>query len=65
MALTGMGVNPDRVAMRGYGEAYPVAPNDTVGNRQLNRRVEIVLSNDGAVIPPRLLQPRLGQANKD
>ena len=52
-ALLGMGVAPERVAMRGYGEAYPVAANDTAGNRQLNRRVEIVLSNDGNAIPAR------------
>jgi len=52
-ALTGLGVPRERVAMRGYGEAYPVASNDNAGNRQLNRRVEIVLSNEGAPIPPR------------
>jgi outer membrane protein OmpA-like peptidoglycan-associated protein len=39
--------------MRAYGEAFPVAPNDTASNRQLNRRVEIVLSNENAQIPPR------------
>lgn len=52
-ALTGMGIAPQRVAMKGYGEAYPVAANDTAGNRQLNRRVEIVLSNSAAPIAPR------------
>ncbi len=39
--------------MRAYGEAFPVAPNDNAGNRQMNRRVEIVLSNEGAAIAPR------------
>lgn len=52
-ALTGMGIAQQRVAMKGYGEAYPVAANDTPGNRQLNRRVEIVLSNSAAPIAPR------------
>lgn len=52
-ALMGMGVGRERIAVRGYGEAFPVAPNDTAGNRQLNRRVEIVLSNEGSQIPPR------------
>jgi outer membrane protein OmpA-like peptidoglycan-associated protein len=52
-ALLGMGVAPQRVAMKGYGKAYPVANNDTPGNRQLNRRVEIVLSNAGNPIAPR------------
>ena len=45
-ALQELGVARERVAIRGYGEAYPVAANDTAQNRQLNRRVEIVLSDD-------------------
>jgi len=53
MALTGMGVPRDRIAMKAYGEAFPVAANDNASNRQLNRRVEIVLSNANAPIPPR------------
>lgn len=52
-ALTSLGVERQRVATRGYGEAYPVAANDSASNRQLNRRVEIVLSNENAPIPPR------------
>jgi outer membrane protein OmpA-like peptidoglycan-associated protein len=52
-ALTGMGITRERVATRGYGEAYPVAGNVSAGDRQLNRRVEIVLSNEGVAIPPR------------
>jgi outer membrane protein OmpA-like peptidoglycan-associated protein len=52
-ALVDMGVARERVAMRAYGEAFPVAPNDNAGNRQLNRRVEVVLSNEGAPIAPR------------
>jgi outer membrane protein OmpA-like peptidoglycan-associated protein len=52
-ALTSLGVPREHVALRGYGEAYPVASNDNASNRQLNRRVEIVLSNEGASIPPR------------
>ena len=52
-ALGGMGVPRDRIAMKAYGEAFPVAANDTASNRQRNRRVEIVLSNENAQIPPR------------
>ena len=52
-ALGSLGVPRDRIAMKAYGEAFPVAPNDTASNRQLNRRVEIVLSNENAQIPPR------------
>lgn len=44
-ALQEMGVSRERIAIRGYGETYPVAANDTAQNRQLNRRVEIVLSD--------------------
>jgi outer membrane protein OmpA-like peptidoglycan-associated protein len=51
-ALLGLGVARNQVATRGYGEAYPVAPNDTLMNRQLNRRVEIVLSDERGVIAP-------------
>lgn len=51
-ALQELGVSRERVAVRGYGETYPVAANDTAQNRQLNRRVEIVLSDaDGKVMP--------------
>lgn len=52
-ALQLAGVNRDRIATRGYGVAYPVAANDTAKNRQLNRRVEIVLSDATGKITPR------------
>ena len=52
-ALMGMGISSNRIATRGYGEAYPVASNSDAGNRQLNRRVEIVLSQNGAPISNR------------
>ncbi|HEY5800194.1 MAG TPA: OmpA family protein [Burkholderiaceae bacterium] len=52
-ALAGMGVARDRIATKGYGEAYPVASNDNAGNRQRNRRVEIVLSEDNQRVSPR------------
>lgn len=52
-ALMEMGISRDRISIRGYGEAYPVASNDTASGRQLNRRVEIVLSEDGGKIAPR------------
>ena len=52
-ALLDLGVARSQIAVRGYGEAYPVAPNDTAMNRQLNRRVEIVLSDERGVITPR------------
>jgi outer membrane protein OmpA-like peptidoglycan-associated protein len=41
--LVGQGVDGIRLKIRGYGEADPVASNDTVDGRQQNRRVEIVI----------------------
>ena len=52
-ALESMGVARERMAARGYGEAYPIAANDTSGNRQLNRRVEIILSGDNGRVAAR------------
>ena len=52
-ALLRQGVSRDQVETRGYGAAYPVTDNDTAANRQLNRRVEIVLSDDSGHIAPR------------
>lgn len=52
-ALLGSGVNGSRVATQGYGEAHPVADNDSSGGRQQNRRVEIILSDEGGKIAPR------------
>jgi len=34
------------MVVRGYGKAYPVASNDSPEGRQLNRRVEVVISED-------------------
>lgn len=52
-ALLGMGVSGDRIATRGYGESHPVAANDTAQNRRLNRRVEIVISDESGKVTPR------------
>jgi outer membrane protein OmpA-like peptidoglycan-associated protein len=52
-ALLDMGVGTERIKSRGYGESYPVAGNDTAAGRQLNRRVEIIVSDDSGTIAPR------------
>lgn len=52
-ALRDLGVAPARIATRGYGETHPVAANDTAQNRQLNRRVEIIISNETGRIAQR------------
>lgn len=45
--LVDNGIAPERIVARGYGEAYPVAPNDTAAGRARNRRVDIVILNEG------------------
>lgn len=45
-SLVDMGISNDRISTHGYGEDSPVATNDTASGRQLNRRVEIILSDD-------------------
>ena len=52
-ALLGMGVDRAQLASQGYGESHPVAGNENAGGRQMNRRVEIVLSDESGVIAPR------------
>jgi outer membrane protein OmpA-like peptidoglycan-associated protein len=52
-ALVNAGVAPDRITVTGYGETSPVATNDTPAGRQLNRRVEVVLSDEAGRIAPR------------
>ena len=41
--LASKGVAEQRLAASGYGEAFPIAPNDTKAGRAQNRRVEIQL----------------------
>ena len=52
-ALADMGVDRQRITSRGYGKAHPVAGNDNASGRQMNRRVEIVLSDESGQIKQR------------
>jgi outer membrane protein OmpA-like peptidoglycan-associated protein len=52
-ALVQAGVESNRVVVQGYGEANPVASNDSTAGRQLNRRVEIVISDESGAIASR------------
>lgn len=53
MAIIQRGIDAQRVRALGYGEDFPKAGNDSAGSRQLNRRVEIIVSNGDAAIPGR------------
>lgn len=52
-SLVDMGVSSDRITTHGYGKGSPVASNDTAAGRQLNRRVEIILSDDNGNVSSR------------
>ncbi len=41
--LVNHAILPKRLIVVGYGESIPLVPNTTVSNKQLNRRVEIVV----------------------
>jgi len=52
-ALINTGISSDRITTHGYGEEMPIAGNDTAASRQMNRRVEIILSDESGNIAPR------------
>jgi chemotaxis protein MotB len=45
--MISQGVNPNLVSARGFGDADPVASNDTPAGRAQNRRVELTLAGSG------------------
>jgi outer membrane protein OmpA-like peptidoglycan-associated protein len=52
-ALQQLGVSPERIITNGYGKEYPVADNATAQARQLNRRVEVIISFGSAAVSTR------------
>ena len=50
--LASKGVPRDRLEYVGYGEANPVAPNDVIEGRALNRRVEFTILEPGQRTEP-------------
>lgn len=52
-ALIRQGIEPYRIASGGYGERYPVATNDSTAGRQQNRRIEVVILDEGQAPVPR------------
>jgi outer membrane protein OmpA-like peptidoglycan-associated protein len=50
--LTSHGVASDRLVSKGYGDTKPLVPNVTAGNRERNRRVQFIITEqDGAPAP--------------
>ena len=52
-ALVNQGIAATRIRTKGYGEGFPVASNANPAGRQLNRRVEVIISDDKGIIPAR------------
>ncbi|MDF0733647.1 OmpA family protein [Pseudomonas entomophila] len=52
-ALRRQGVGLERITTAGYGKEYPVATNNDARSRQLNRRVEVVISRAAEAVAPR------------
>ena len=52
-AMVALGVTRERLSTHGYGEDFPVADNESAGGRQMNRRVEIIVSDDERGVAPR------------
>lgn len=46
-ALTGRGIAQDRILTKGLGKSSPVADNSTETGRQQNRRVEVIILDEG------------------
>lgn len=45
--LVGDGIAPARITTVGYGKKFPVASNDTKAGKAQNRRVDVVILNEG------------------
>jgi outer membrane protein OmpA-like peptidoglycan-associated protein len=46
-ALEKLGIASERIVTVGYGKKFPIAGNDTAVGKQKNRRVEVVILNEG------------------
>jgi chemotaxis protein MotB len=55
--LVGRGIDPALIGVAGFGEVRPVAANDSLANRTLNRRVEIALTPSRFEVEPVEVSP--------
>ncbi len=46
-AIVSKGISAERITTKGYGHQFPVESNATPAGRQKNRRVEIIILNEG------------------
>ena len=53
--LVEAGVDPARVVTAGYGQAYPVATNETAEGQRQNRRIEVSFADRVEALPRRAL----------
>jgi len=62
--LVAQGVSPDTITSQGFGSANPIASNDTAQGRQMNRRVDMIVSGSviGTAITPSPATPEAAQS---
>lgn len=53
LALTQLGVSADRLRTKGYGKQFPIADNGNAHSRQMNRRVEVIISYGSSAVGTR------------
>jgi outer membrane protein OmpA-like peptidoglycan-associated protein len=56
-ALTSMGIANDRILTKGLGKSSPVGDNGTAQGRQQNRRVEVLILDEGAARTAQMERP--------
>jgi outer membrane protein OmpA-like peptidoglycan-associated protein len=56
-ALTSMGIANDRILTKGLGKSSPVGDNATAQGRQQNRRVEVLILDEGAARTAQMERP--------
>ncbi len=62
--LTDHGVEPARLASRGFGEAKAIAPNDTEEGKEKNRRVEFLITEQEEITKTYEVDPKTGKRSE-
>jgi OOP family OmpA-OmpF porin len=62
--LTDHGIDPSRLASRGFGEAKPIAANDTDAGKEQNRRVEFLITEQDEVTKTYEIDPKTGKRSE-